>query len=75
VLEDFVLVKIDVTREDEDDALPELKQRYGVATLPAVRLLNPAGMVVGRVDHLVGWEDFRKALFSARDTIAKKDSP
>jgi thiol:disulfide interchange protein DsbD len=75
LLEDFVLVKIDVTREDEDDTLPELKQRYGVATLPAVRLLDPAGAVVGRVDHLVGWEDFRKALLAAQESVAVKAHP
>jgi thioredoxin:protein disulfide reductase len=71
-LQDFVLVKIDLTREDEDDTLPALKQRYGVDTLPAVRLLNPGGAVVGRVDRLVSWQEFRSALTAARDTIATK---
>jgi thiol:disulfide interchange protein DsbD len=72
VLQDFVLVKIDLTREDEDDNLPEVKRRYGVATLPAVRLLSPGGAVVGRVDRLVGWDEFRKALIAARNTVVEK---
>jgi thiol:disulfide interchange protein DsbD len=67
VLQDFVLVKIDVTREDEDDRLPAIKQRYGVDTLPAVRLLDPSGTVIGRVDRLVPWQEFRAALIDARE--------
>ena len=67
ILEDFVLVKIDLTREDQDDALPALKERYGVATLPAVRFLAPGGQFVGRIDNLVTWQVFRSALLKARE--------
>ena len=66
LLEDFVLVKIDLTREDQDDALPALKDRYGVSTLPAVRFLAPGGQIVGRIDNLVPWHDFRRALIEAQ---------
>jgi len=66
LLEDFVLVKIDLTREDQDDALPALKDRYGVSTLPAVRFLAPGGQIVGRVDNLVPWRAFRNALLEAQ---------
>ena len=66
VLEDFVLVKIDLTREDQDDALPVLKDRYGVSTLPAVRFLAPGGQIVGRIDNLVPWHVFRNALLEAQ---------
>jgi len=72
LLEDFVLVKIDLTREDQDDALPALKDRYGVATLPAVRFLAPGGQIVGRVDNLVPWREFRSALLAARTAAEGK---
>jgi thiol:disulfide interchange protein DsbD len=66
LLNDFVLVKIDLTREDQDDALPALKDRYGVSTLPAVRFLAPGGQIVGRIDNLIPWHTFRRALIEAR---------
>jgi len=71
LLNDFVLVKIDLTREDQDDALPALKDRYGVSTLPAVRFLAPGGQIVGRIDNLIPWHTFRRALIEAR-TAAKR---
>ena len=71
LLMDFVLVKIDLTREDQDDALPALKDRYGVATLPAVRFLAPGGQIVGRIDNLVSWQVLRSALLEA-STAARR---
>jgi thioredoxin:protein disulfide reductase len=71
LLMDFVLVKIDLTREDQDDALPALKDRYGVSTLPAVRFLAPGGQIVGRIDNLVSWHVLRSALLEA-STAAKR---
>jgi thiol:disulfide interchange protein DsbD len=65
LLKDFVVVKIDLTREDQDDALPALKARYSVSTLPAVRLLAPGGQIVGRIDSLVPWPVARSALIEA----------
>ena len=72
LLEDFVLVKIDLTREDQDDALPALKDRYGVSTLPAVRFLAPGGQIVGRIDNLVPWHDFRRALLEAQTATDRR---
>jgi thiol:disulfide interchange protein DsbD len=65
-LSEFVLLKVDLTREDEDEALPLLKKRYGVRTLPAVRLVSPDGRVVGGVDELVQPPVFLDALAHAR---------
>jgi thiol:disulfide interchange protein DsbD len=65
-LQDFVLLKIDLTREDEDEALPRLKERYGVQTLPAVRIVSPGGKVVGSVNQLVEPPDFLRALDRGR---------
>jgi thiol:disulfide interchange protein DsbD len=65
-LQDFVLLKVDLTREDEDEALPRLKERYGVQTLPAVRIVSPGGKVVGSVNQLVEPPDFLRALDRGR---------
>ncbi len=65
-MNDFVLVRVDVTREEESEAVPALKQRYGVDTLPAVRLVAPGGQVVGRVDKLLPWQEFLRHLRKAK---------
>jgi thiol:disulfide interchange protein DsbD len=65
-LQQFTLLKLDVTREDEDDALAALKEKYGVNTLPAVRVLSPDGAIVAKTDELVGWQEFMALLDRAR---------
>jgi thiol:disulfide interchange protein DsbD len=65
-LGDFVLLKVDLTREDEDEALPALKQKYGVSTLPAVRLVSRDGMVKRSINELVQPPAFLEALAQAR---------
>ena len=72
LLENFVLVKIDLTREDQDDSLPALKDRYSVSTLPAVRFLAPSGQIVGRIDNLVPWHIFRNALLGAQTEASRR---
>jgi len=72
LLEDFVLVKIDLSREDQDDALQGLKDHYAVATLPAVRFLAPGGQMVGRIDNLVSWSEFRHALIAAGEAATAR---
>jgi thiol:disulfide interchange protein DsbD len=72
LLGDFILVKIDLTREDQDDALPALRDRYGVSTLPAVRFLAPGGQIVGRIDNLIPWREFRRALLDAQTAAEEK---
>jgi thiol:disulfide interchange protein DsbD len=72
VLEDFVLVRIDLTREDQDDTLAALKSRYAVVTLPAVRVLAPGGQLVGQIDNLVSWREFRRVLIAARHAVANR---
>jgi thiol:disulfide interchange protein DsbD len=51
VLSELVLLKLDVTQED--DAIDALKTKYDVATLPAVRLVSPTGQVLGGLNQLV----------------------
>jgi thiol:disulfide interchange protein DsbD len=47
----FTLLRIDVSREDEDPALGALKSKYGAETLPAIRIVSPDGTVVAKTDQ------------------------
>jgi thiol:disulfide interchange protein DsbD len=53
VLRDFTLLRVDLTREDEDASLGAVKAKYGVNTLPAVRIVTPAGQIVRRFDTVI----------------------
>lgn len=65
-LERFVLLKIDLTREDDDPALAPLKKKYGAETLPAVRLVSTAGTVAASINELVTAESFLDLLTQIR---------
>jgi thiol:disulfide interchange protein DsbD len=49
----FTLLRIDLSREDEDPALGVIKNRYGAETLPAIRIVSPAGQVVAKTDEFM----------------------
>jgi thiol:disulfide interchange protein DsbD len=49
----FTLLRVDLTREDEDPALGAVKRRYGADTLPAIRLVSPEGAVLAKTDELM----------------------
>jgi thiol:disulfide interchange protein DsbD len=51
-MHNFALLKVDLTREDDDPALGEVKRRYGADTLPAVRLVSPPGVVASAFNEL-----------------------
>jgi thioredoxin:protein disulfide reductase len=57
-LADFVLLRVDLSRENEDDSLVAIKAKYHVETLPAVRIANADGKVTGEINHLVTWQEF-----------------
>jgi len=57
-LDDFVLLRIDLSRENEDETLAPIKAKYHVETLPAVRIATPDGHVLAEINHLVGWQEF-----------------
>jgi thiol:disulfide interchange protein DsbD len=57
-LADFVLLRIDLSRENEDDSLAPIKAKYHVQTLPAVRVATPDGNILAEINHLVGWQEF-----------------
>jgi thiol:disulfide interchange protein DsbD len=62
----YTLLKVDLTREDEDPALGALKLKYGADTLPAIRLVAPDGRVRGKTDVLMTAEAFLTLLTSSR---------
>jgi thiol:disulfide interchange protein DsbD len=47
----FTLLRIDLSREDDDPALGVLKRKYGTDTLPAIRLVSPDGAIVAKTDQ------------------------
>jgi thiol:disulfide interchange protein DsbD len=65
-MQSFTLLKVDLTREDDDPALGIIKKKYGADTLPAIRLLSPAGRLRGKTDILMTADDFRALLISSR---------
>ena len=54
----FTLLRVDVSREDEDPALGAIKRKYGADTLPAIRILSSDGALVAKTDTLVPPEEF-----------------
>jgi thiol:disulfide interchange protein DsbD len=54
----FTLLRVDLSREDEDPALGAIKHKYGADTLPAIRLLSAEGNLVAKTDELVSPERF-----------------
>jgi thioredoxin:protein disulfide reductase len=61
----FTLLRVDVSREDEDPALGAIKRKYGADTLPAIRILSSEGAFVAKTDTLVPPEDFLALLARA----------
>jgi thioredoxin:protein disulfide reductase len=65
-LRDFTLLRVDLTREDEDASLGAVKAKYGVNTLPAVRIVSPSGQIVRRFDSVVDVPTFLNGLAESR---------
>jgi thiol:disulfide interchange protein DsbD len=61
----FTLLRVDVSREDEDPALGAIKHKYGAETLPAIRIVSPDGAIVAKTDTLVPPEEFLALLAAA----------
>jgi thiol:disulfide interchange protein DsbD len=66
----FTLLKVDLTREDDDPALGVIKKKYGAETLPAIRLVAPDGRVRAKTDELMTAQAFHQLLVAARDGAA-----
>ena len=67
-LAEFVLLRIDLSRENEDDSLAAIKSKYHVETLPAVRFATPDGRVLAEINKLVEWQEFLRIASRARET-------
>jgi thiol:disulfide interchange protein DsbD len=65
-LSKFTLLRVDLTREDENPALAPVKRKYGADTLPAVRLVAPDGGILARTDELMEPQAFLKLIRGAR---------
>jgi thiol:disulfide interchange protein DsbD len=65
-LQNFTLLRVDLSHEDENEALAAIKQKYGVENIPAVRVVRPDGRLAARVDSLVGVAEFLAALAKGR---------
>jgi thioredoxin:protein disulfide reductase len=70
-LADFILLRIDLSRENEDESLALIKTKYQVETLPAIRIAKPDGKVLAQINHLVSWQEFVKTATTAKDQLAK----
>jgi len=58
----FTLLRVDLS--EEDDALAAVKRKYGAETLPAIRIVSPAGAIVARTDQQLSAERFLGLLAS-----------
>jgi thiol:disulfide interchange protein DsbD len=65
-LADFVLLRVDLSRENDDDSLAPIKAKYQVETLPAVRIATPDGRVLAEINQLVTWREFLSVAAKAR---------
>jgi thiol:disulfide interchange protein DsbD len=61
-LQKFTLLKVDISNKDEDEALEKLMEKYGVMTLPAVRLVTPSGKRAANVNQLITVPEFLRVL-------------
>ena len=58
----YTLLRIDLTHEEDDPALPLVKKKYGADTLPAIRLVRPDGSIAAKTDELLEPEAFLRLL-------------
>jgi len=66
VMRTFTLLRVDLSREDDDPKLGELKRKYGTETLPAIRLVSPTGELLAKTDEFMPPDRFLKLLSAAR---------
>jgi thiol:disulfide interchange protein DsbD len=61
-LQNFTLLRVDLSRQDEDEALDAIAKKYGVMTLPAVRVLTPAGREAAHLNAMATVREFLQLL-------------
>jgi thiol:disulfide interchange protein DsbD len=65
VMRGYTLLRVDLSHEDDDPKLGELKRKYGTDTLPAIRVVSPGGAIVARADTYLPPEQFLSLLAGA----------
>jgi thiol:disulfide interchange protein DsbD len=58
----YTLLRVDLSREDDDPSLSAVKAKYQVNTLPAVRIVSPQGRILKGFDTVVDASTFLRAL-------------
>jgi thioredoxin:protein disulfide reductase len=61
-LQRYTLLRVDLTHEEDDPALPLVKKKYAADTLPAIRLVAPDGAILVKTDELLEPEAFLRLL-------------
>jgi thiol:disulfide interchange protein DsbD len=62
----FTLLRVDLSKGDDDPQIAAIKKKYAADTLPAVRIVSADGAIVARTDELVPAERFLSLLSAAR---------
>ena len=70
-MRNFTLLRVDLSHEDEDPRLGELKRKYGTETLPAIRIVAPSGAVVAKADEFLPAERFLDLLARGRQSAGR----
>lgn len=61
----FTLLRVDLSKGDDDPAIAAIKKKYQADTLPAVRIVTADGAILARTDELVPADRFREKLLAA----------
>jgi thiol:disulfide interchange protein DsbD len=62
----FTLLRVDLSKGDDEPPLSTIKKKYAADTLPAVRVVSPEGAILGRADELISADRFLELLAAAR---------
>ena len=62
----FTLLRVDLSKGDDEPPLSTIKKKYAADTLPAVRVVSPDGAILARADELISADRFLELLASAR---------
>ena len=62
----FTLLRVDLSKGDDEPPLADIKKKYAADTLPAVRVVSADCAILARADELISAERFLQLLASAR---------
>jgi thioredoxin:protein disulfide reductase len=61
----FTLLRVDLSKGDDDPEIAAIKKKYAADTLPAVRIVSRDGAIVARTDELLPADRFLSLLTAA----------